>query len=147
MAPDGNVLDELTFVTLSLPDTIDDEKLQPALDPKSFKWMRPADAQAAAKQAFVPRDDLLPAGFRVLNLPPETNAEAKGPKTRFIVSDGIAWVSVFVTAADERQPRRPAADAPSGYLYFRHAPGRLLHQRDRRSASRHGQENRRGGSS
>jgi sigma-E factor negative regulatory protein RseB len=102
VATNGMVLDEILFQSLSLPQTIDDERLKPAMDVKSFKWMRPADAQTLVKQAFLPRANLLPDGFRVLDTPAD-KADAKGPRSRFIVSDGIAWVSVFVTVADKLQ--------------------------------------------
>jgi sigma-E factor negative regulatory protein RseB len=102
------VLDEIAFVTLSLPDSIDDEALKPAVNVKN--WMRPAEAATAVTRAFVPQARLLPQGFRVLPLPPE-NADAKGPRTRFIVSDGIAWVSVFVTGERHEEGSREAPGA------------------------------------
>ncbi len=58
------------------------------------------------KKVFVPRNELMPAGFRMLRLTnPEEEARAPGPRTRFIVSDGIAWVSVFVERADKDAAR------------------------------------------
>jgi sigma-E factor negative regulatory protein RseB len=99
----GEVIEEISFVSLSLPATIPDELLKPDVDTKGFRWMRrdvPAHTPAV-KLAFVPRTELLPAGFRVRLLgTPEQEVEAKGPRTRYIVSDGIAWVSVFVELAD-----------------------------------------------
>ena len=67
----------------------------------------------AVKQAFAPRASLLPAGFRVLNLePPANRAESNGPRTRFIVSDGVTWVSVFIAPADKL--RREGRGQPMG---------------------------------
>jgi sigma-E factor negative regulatory protein RseB len=99
----GEVIEEISFISLSLPTTIPDELLKPDVDTKGFRWMRrdvPAHSPAV-KMTFVPRAELLPAGFRVRLLnPAEQQLQAKGPRTRFIVSDGIAWVSVFVELAD-----------------------------------------------
>ena len=60
-----------------------------------------------------PRGELMPAGFRVrIFNSREEEAKAPGPRTRFIVSDGIAWVSVFVEKAD--QPAAPGTPGRPG---------------------------------
>jgi len=117
----GEVIEEISFISLSLPASIPDELLKPDVDSKGFRWMRrdvPARAPAV-KQAFVPRSELLPAGFRVsIFNTPDQPAAATGPRTRFIVSDGIAWVSVFVELA-ETEPhagRHGPAARPDGVV-------------------------------
>jgi sigma-E factor negative regulatory protein RseB len=120
------VLDEITFVVLSLPETIDDEKLEPALDQKSFKWMRPIDTNLEAREAFAPRASLLPEGFRELKLPPASEAEAKAFRTRFIVSDGIAWVSVFVSVTKPPFVGSRQASASGAYMFVTGLEGHYI---------------------
>jgi sigma-E factor negative regulatory protein RseB len=115
----GLVLDEITFQSLSLPQTIADERLEPAMDVRTFKWMKPRGAPTLVKRVFLPRAPLLPDGFRMLDLPAE-KPEGPGPRTRFIVSDGIAWVSVFVTVADSPQQEGLMEAAGSGTNTYVH---------------------------
>jgi sigma-E factor negative regulatory protein RseB len=101
VAPGGAVVVDISFISMSLPDAVDDDLLKPDVDTAGFKWMRrelPAPPNSL-KVAFVPREDLLPPGFRIkFNTPPPADA---APRTRFIISDGIAWVSVFIEKAEE----------------------------------------------
>ena len=102
VAPGGAVVVDISFVSMTLPDAVDDELLKPDVDTTGFKWMRrelPAPPNSL-KVAFVPREDLLPPGFRVKANNPPQPADA-APRTRFIISDGIAWVSVFIEKTDE----------------------------------------------
>jgi sigma-E factor negative regulatory protein RseB len=96
----GNeVIEEISFIALTMPASIDDEMLKPDADATGFRWLR-RDAPSpggAVKVAFVPRTELLPAGFRVTVANPAIGRTG-GPRTRFIISDGLAWVSVFVEA-------------------------------------------------
>ena len=96
----GEVIDEMSFISLKLLDSVADELLRPAADVRGYHMMRLDARPETVKVAFVPQAALLPAGFRVLNLEPAaTDAKASGPQSRFVVSDGIAWVSVFVSPA------------------------------------------------
>lgn len=94
----GDVIDEITFSSLKLVDDIPDALLKPAVDVRGYHAMR-VDARAEpVTREFVAQPAMLPAGFRVLDLEPaggEQQAQ-QGPKSRFIVSDGVTWVSVFV---------------------------------------------------
>jgi sigma-E factor negative regulatory protein RseB len=113
LVSNGVVLDEIFFQSLSMPESIDDAMLKPSANIKGYTWRKDAPAKAV-NGTFGPRDDLLPRGFRVLNprLPGAT--EARTPATRFLVSDGIAWVSVFVSVADESQGQGPGKAAGAG---------------------------------
>lgn len=98
----GDVIVEIYFSSLKMPDTIADDLFKPDVDVKSFRWMRRDPPAEAAGQAFRPAEKLLPKGYRVLDFnSAAAEAEGKGSRNRFIVSDGIAWVSVFVTVADK----------------------------------------------
>jgi sigma-E factor negative regulatory protein RseB len=101
----GKVMEEVFFPGgIALREKITDEQLKPAFDASGFKWQRidePIRAPGVTK-AFVPRAELLPTGFQVrLFTSPEEEASVGGPRTRFIVSDGIAWVSVFIERPEQ----------------------------------------------
>ncbi|MEO6367413.1 MAG: MucB/RseB C-terminal domain-containing protein [Steroidobacteraceae bacterium] len=100
----GEVLEEISFLTLEMRTSIPDELLKPDVDPDTLKWLRPdihVD-KSSLKTGVAPRKELLPPGFRVAFNNPE--ADSKAPRTRFIVSDGVNWVSVFIEPADKAQP-------------------------------------------
>lgn len=96
----GQVIEEISFLDgITLLDKVAEERLKPEFDASKFSWKR-RDVPMytpGMKKVFTPRSELLPAGFQTrLFTSPEEEARAVGPRTRFIVSDGIAWVSVFV---------------------------------------------------
>jgi sigma-E factor negative regulatory protein RseB len=99
----GEVLDDISFLSITLPEKITDERFRLDFETRDFRWM---DGNVPMhtpgfKKGLVPRRELLPAGFRVLMLnSAEEEAKAPGPRTRFLVSDGIAWVSVFIERAE-----------------------------------------------
>jgi sigma-E factor negative regulatory protein RseB len=104
----GEVLEQIVFTDLRLPAHIPDSALEPAVDARSFRWIREdqdlADthAPAAAWQA-----SSLPPGFRM-------TASARqllpgGPVEHLVFSDGLASVSVFVETA-RREPAEHASD-------------------------------------
>lgn len=106
----GNeIIEEISFITLTLPASIDDEMLKPDVDATGFRWLRrdtPSQHNTVGV-AFVPSPELLPAGFRVTIANGPIGSDG-GPRTRFIISDGLAWVSVFVEAAG------PTGEKPGG---------------------------------
>jgi sigma-E factor negative regulatory protein RseB len=102
----GDVIEEISFISLHLPDAISDELLKPDVDTTGFRWLR-RDAPAqdnTTRVAFAPRSELLPPGFRARTFDAAGKVAATVPHSRFIISDGIAWVSVFVETRD-MQPR------------------------------------------
>jgi sigma-E factor negative regulatory protein RseB len=98
----GEVIDEISFSSLRLVDNIPDELLKPAVNPKDYHWKKRLDVQTeAVKLAFVPRADRLPLGYQVVDFKsPAPQGQSSAPQARFIVSDGISWVSVIVTVAE-----------------------------------------------
>lgn len=109
----GEVLDDISFLSITLPEKIADERFKLDFDTSGFKVY---DGNVpmytpGLKKVFTPRRELLPAGFYLLQLTsPDEEAKAPGPRTRFLISDGIAWVSVFVERAEQGSaPRDPAA--------------------------------------
>lgn len=105
VSPAGEVLGEISFISMALPETVDDELLKPDVDTAGFRWLRrdtPAPANSI-KITFVPRENLMPPGFRVKTFGGSTPS-ATAPRSRFIVSDGVAWVSVFIEKIGADQP-------------------------------------------
>jgi sigma-E factor negative regulatory protein RseB len=110
----GEVLEEVSFLSITLPEKIADERFKLEFDTTGFRWMD-GDVPMytpGLKKVFVPRRELMPAGFRLLVLTSrEEDAKAPGPRTRFIVSDGIAWVSVFVARTRQADGSKGAGAA------------------------------------
>jgi sigma-E factor negative regulatory protein RseB len=104
VAATGEVIAEISFISMGLPDAINEELLKPDVDTTGFRWMRRDNPGAAnsVRTAFIARQELLPPGFSVKNfpnLPAMPATPERGPRTRFIISDGLAWVSVFIEDA------------------------------------------------
>jgi sigma-E factor negative regulatory protein RseB len=106
VAATGEVIAEISFISMMLPDVVDEELLKPDVDTTGFRWLRrdPPGSPNTVRTAFVARQELLPPGFRVKTFPNLPEADDRVPRTRFIISDGIAWVSVFIedTTAGEQ---------------------------------------------
>lgn len=116
----NEIIEEITFVSLSMPAQIDDELLKPDVDATDFRWLRrdTKDQARLPRVRFAPRNELLPPGFRLGNWQGQHAAQPGTPRSRFIVTDGLAWVSVFIEPADapaqlsrHGTPRR--ADGPA----------------------------------
>ncbi|MEY2854917.1 MAG: hypothetical protein RL030_2049 [Pseudomonadota bacterium] len=97
------IIEEIAFVSLSMPAKVDDELLKPEVDTGGFRWLRRdvQDQSRMPRVSFEPRLDLLPAGFHIWQWKVGNGEAAPGkPRARFIVTDGLAWVSVFIEPAD-----------------------------------------------
>jgi sigma-E factor negative regulatory protein RseB len=116
LARSGEVLEEIWFETFWLPATIADERLKPEFDASKFKWKnrRMPAYSADLKKQFVPRAELLPAGFQVSFLSgpageAAARAKAPGPRARYLISDDIAVVSVFIEPAVQKPAPQDSA--------------------------------------
>lgn len=98
VAASGDVIAEISFISMALPDAVDEELLKPDVDTTGFRWLRrdPPGAPGSVSVNFVARPELLPPGFRVKSFPSMPATADGRPRTRFIISDGLAWVSVFI---------------------------------------------------
>jgi len=109
VARSGDVLEEISFKRFSLPAKVEDERLKPEIDASKFHWWNrkmPA-YRAELTKKFVPRAELLPAGFRPVKFISDAQeaaeqARAPGPRARYLISDGIAWVSVFIELPEQK---------------------------------------------
>ena len=92
-------VEELFFTSISLPDVLGEELIQPSSDTDAFSWTRRG---AAGTHLSTPlanirwRAATLPAGFMEIAAKLEILAESSGPRTHLVYSDGLASVSVFV---------------------------------------------------
>jgi sigma-E factor negative regulatory protein RseB len=112
-AASGEIIEQITFVSLTLPQKIDDELLKADVDTADFRWLRrdTPPQPGSVTLRFVPRLELLPAGFRVATYHGTSAETPNGPRSRFIISDGLAWVSVFIEPA-ETPPQISRIGAP-----------------------------------
>jgi sigma-E factor negative regulatory protein RseB len=95
----GEIVEEIAFISVSMPASISDDMLKPDVDTTGFKWLRRDVPNVPTTDvAFAPRVDLMPPGFRVRTFA-APGVDAAQVKSRFIISDGIAWVSVFIESA------------------------------------------------
>lgn len=111
----GRVIEEIAFLNLTSLATVPDELLKPEVDVTGFTWMR-IDVPMRDPRvtiAFSPRAELLPAGFRVRTFGSGAEQEVRGPggRSRFIISDGISWVEVFVAKSDRPRSVEEASRA------------------------------------
>ncbi len=102
----GEILEQILFARLDMPDNIADSELAPAVKTDGMRWVRqgPAqDALAAGLAGF--RASELPPGFKLTVEGEQTIGGARAPASHLVYSDGLATVSVFIEA-------QPPADVP-----------------------------------
>jgi sigma-E factor negative regulatory protein RseB len=107
----GNVIEQVVFSSLELPQSIPDSAFQPQMSTDGFRWLRHAPRAASATALAdgvgppVLWDTMkLPPGFRVTSRSTQLMPGSDAPVAHVVLSDGIASVSVFVEA-------KPGADA------------------------------------
>jgi sigma-E factor negative regulatory protein RseB len=104
----GQVIEQILFARLEMPESIADADLTPAVRTDGLRWVRQGPAHDATPSALAEyRASQLPPGFRLTVSGAQTLGEASAPAVHLVYSDGLATVSVFVEA---EQPPKPAAD-------------------------------------
>ena len=127
----GQVIEQILFARLDMPENIPDIDLMPAVRTEGMRWVRQGashDSTPPALSAY--RATELPPGFRLTVSGKQTLGGATEPATHLVYSDGLATVSVFVEAQREpdsgsdNKPRAPAeppmqglARVGSGYAF------------------------------
>ena len=104
----GQVIEQIFFARLDMPENIADSELQPAVRTDGMHWVRQGlsrDSASAALSAY--RASELPPGFHLTVQGAQTLGGASVPASHLVYSDGLATVSVFIEA--ERNPPPPAA--------------------------------------
>lgn len=129
---DGAVVKEIAFTFINaplLPTDIPDEQLRVGVDISKFKRVdndkRMPFYDPRLKRALTPQVSLMPAGYRIWRFGGQAAAvrspqqpRGAGPRSRFIVSDGVTWAEVFLApaTADMKEGGGAIDGAYSGYL-------------------------------
>ncbi|HMH87576.1 MAG TPA: MucB/RseB C-terminal domain-containing protein [Steroidobacteraceae bacterium] len=129
--PRGQVIEQIFFARLDMPETIPDVDLAPTVRTEGMRWVRQGpspDSASAALGAY--RASQLPPGFRLTVQGAQTLGGASAPASHLVYSDGLATVSVFVeeqsattagaAVSPDAQPEPPVqglARVGSGYAF------------------------------
>jgi sigma-E factor negative regulatory protein RseB len=129
--PRGQVIEQIFFARLEMPESIPDSDLAPTVRTDGMRWVRQGpsiDNTSAALAAY--RASQLPPGFRLTVQGTQTLGGASAPASHLVYSDGLATVSVFVeeqeasttgvAAAPDSQAQTPMqglARVGSGYAF------------------------------
>ncbi len=106
----GQVIEQILFARLDMPESIPDSDLAPAAH-AGMRWVHQGAVRDAASPALSAyRASELPPGFRLTVSGAQTLGEATVPASHLVYSDGLATVSVFVEAQPE--PTARADDKP-----------------------------------
>ncbi len=111
--PRGQVVEQIVFANLEMPDSIPESAVLPAVRTEGLKWVRqgaPADSPAASLAAF--RASRLPPGFRLTVSGAQTLGDSNSPAAHLVYSDGLATVSVFVEPGPAEPDTKAANPAP-----------------------------------
>jgi sigma-E factor negative regulatory protein RseB len=101
---DGNVVEQLLFSDIRLPDRIPESAVQPSVMIDSFTWRRSqplaekSDDSPAGFGAAGWSVEELPPGFGLLAVRTQRPESGDAPLDHLVYSDGVASVSVFIEA-------------------------------------------------
>lgn len=101
----GQVLEQIFFARLEMPESIPDSDLVPAVRTDGMRWVRQGpspDTASPTLSAF--RASELPPGFHLTVAGAQTIGGASVPASHLVYSDGLATVSVFVEAQPSAAP-------------------------------------------
>ena len=111
----GQVIEQILFARLDMPENIPDSDLTPAVRTDGMRWVRQGPSHDSASPALSAyRASELPPGFRLTVAGAQTLGGATVPATHLVYSDGLATVSVFVEAQREEKSTpdlKPGSDA------------------------------------
>jgi sigma-E factor negative regulatory protein RseB len=108
----GQVIEQILFARLDMPDNIPDSDLTPTVHTEGMRWVHQGASQDSASPALSAyRASELPPGFHLTVSGAQTLGGATTPATHLVYSDGLATVSVFVEA--ERDAKTGTDDKPA----------------------------------
>jgi sigma-E factor negative regulatory protein RseB len=126
----GQVIEQLFFARLDMPESIPDSDLAPTVHTGGMRWVRQGPSVDNASEALAAyRASQLPPGFRLTVQGAQTLGGHSAPASHLVYSDGLATVSVFVeqsssdsgvAAAPDSQAQAPMqglARVGSGYAF------------------------------
>lgn len=106
----GEVIEQIVFSTIDLPDRIPDSMFKPQVDASTYRWIR-ADRRVASNGTPALWEAMrLPPGFRMSNRSAQAMPGSSEPVAHLVYTDGIASVSVFV---EPRKPDTKPSEGPS----------------------------------
>jgi sigma-E factor negative regulatory protein RseB len=115
----GNILEQILFARLDMPDNIADSELTPAVRTDGLRLVRQGPPRDSATQSALAafRASELPPGFHLTVEGAQTLGGATEPASHLVYSDGLATVSVFVEArgsgkVDSSSAASPGNDPP-----------------------------------
>src|SRR6202162_2442732 len=95
----GQVIEQIFFARLDMPESIPDSDLVPAVRTEGMRWVRQGPSHDAASPAWAAyRASELPPGFHLTVAGAQTIGGATVPASHLVYSDGLATVSVFIEA-------------------------------------------------
>jgi sigma-E factor negative regulatory protein RseB len=95
--PQGQVIEQIFFARLDMPEIIPDSDLAPTVRTEGMRWVRQGPSIDSASAALGDyRASQLPPGFRLTVQGAQTLGGASAPASHLVYSDGLATVSVFV---------------------------------------------------
>lgn len=109
----GQVIEQILFARLDMPESIADAELTPAVHTDGMRLVRQEathDAVPPALSAY--RASELPPGFRLTVSGAQTLGGATVPAMHLVYSDGLATVSVFVESPADVPGRPGTRSAP-----------------------------------
>jgi sigma-E factor negative regulatory protein RseB len=112
----GQVIEQIFFARLDMPDNIPDSDLTPSVRTEGMRWVRQGPSHENAPPALAAfRANELPPGFRLTVEGAQTIGGATVPASHLVYSDGLATVSVFVEAPPtDGRGASVSADAVAG---------------------------------
>jgi sigma-E factor negative regulatory protein RseB len=110
----GQVIEQIFFARLDMPDSIPDSDLAPTVRTEGMRWVRQGPSNGAASPALSAyRASELPPGFRLTASGAQTLGNAGVPASHFVYSDGLATVSLFIEAQPDPAAGAAAAADPA----------------------------------
>jgi sigma-E factor negative regulatory protein RseB len=96
----GNILEQILFARLDMPESIADAELAPAVRTDGMRLVRQGPPRDSVTQSALAafRASELPPGFHLTAEGAQTLGGATVPASHLVYSDGLATVSVFVEA-------------------------------------------------
>src|SRR5229473_5508815 len=111
----GQVIEQIFFARLDMPESIPDSDLAPAVRTEGMRWVRQGPSRDSASPALSAyRASELPPGFHLTVAGAQTIGGATVPASHLVYSDGLATVSVFIEAQPADAPGAGARSAGTG---------------------------------
>jgi sigma-E factor negative regulatory protein RseB len=108
----GQVIEQIFFARLEMPETIPDSDLTPLVRTDGMRWVRQGPSHDSAPPALSAyRASELPPGFRLTVAGAQTLGGASAPASHLVYSDGLATVSVFVELPPVNAPGTDAGSS------------------------------------